>query len=63
MFKRLFCSLEIGVLQVDFLTCVATLNLIVIIPDIPEDLVVAETVAFAVDEMNVSHTTIIPKIV
>ena len=61
-FKRLFCSVEICVLQVDFVACVAALDLIVIVADMPQNVVVAETVFFAVDKMKVSHITIIPKI-
>jgi hypothetical protein len=34
----------------------------VVVADMPQDVVVAETVFFAVDEVKISHRTIIPKI-
>ena len=61
-FKRLFCSVKICVLQVDFVACIAALDLIVIVADMPQNVVVAETVFLAVDEVEISHTTIIAKI-
>ena len=62
VFKQLFCSVEIRVLQVDFVACIAAFDLIVVVADMPQDVVVAETVFFAVDEVKISHRTIIPKI-
>jgi hypothetical protein len=62
MFKQLLCSVEIRVLQVDFVARIAAFDLVVVVADMPQDVVVAETVFLAVDEVKISHRTIIPKI-
>ncbi len=62
VFKQLFCSVEIRVLQVDFVACIAAFDLVVVVADVPQNVVVAETVFLAVDEVKISHRAIIPKI-
>jgi hypothetical protein len=62
MFKQLLCSVEIRVLQVDFVARIAAFDLIVVVADVPQNVVVAETVFLAVDKVKISHRTIIPKI-